>query len=112
MKLKEFVIDNGSKIKSDGVWSPDYIDVLKQLDNEIHDINNELDNINHKIDIINQTLVSYQNQINDINIIINQMIDTIKDTKIQIIIIAQPMPATILICFDFLFLIFSSMPVV
>jgi hypothetical protein len=43
---------------------------------------------------------------------INQMIDTIKDTKIQIIIIAQPMPATILICFDFLFLIFSSMPVV
>lgn len=43
---------------------------------------------------------------------INQMIDTIKDTKIQIIIIARQMPATIFICFDFLFLIFSSMPVV
>ena len=75
LKLKEFVIANGSKIKSDGVWSPDYIDVLKQLDNEIHDINNELDDINHKIDIINQTLVSHQNQINDINTIINQMTD-------------------------------------
>ena len=46
------------------------------------------------------------------NDFINQMIDNIKDTKIQIIIIVKQIPAIIFICLNFLFLIFSSMPVV
>ena len=66
LKLKKFVIANGSKIKSDGVWSPDYIDVLKQLDNEIHDINNELDTINQAITNINNQIIDIYNKINNI----------------------------------------------
>ena len=66
LKLKEFVVKNGSKIKPDGVWSPDYIDVLRQLDLEINDINKDIDNINNQINEINQAITNINNQITDI----------------------------------------------
>ena len=44
--------------------------------------------------------------------ILHQIIVNIKDTIIHIAIIPEQKIATIFICFDFLFFIFSSIPVV
>ena len=64
LKKKEFIIENGSKIKNDGVWSPDYMEILNEIDDEIGrlqvrvskneqdiiDIYNKLIDINKRID--------------------------------------------------------------
>lgn len=64
---KNFIISNGTKIKSDGVWSPDYADIIKEIDREIgkiqdlikdlvQDINNMRNELNKlKTDITNLT---------------------------------------------------------
>lgn len=45
LQIKQFEIPNGTSIKSDGVWSPDYLSVLQQIDKEIGDNNENITNI-------------------------------------------------------------------
>lgn len=48
----EILVENGSKIKNDGVWSPDYFNVLKAISDEIGTIKEDIININEKIDTL------------------------------------------------------------
>lgn len=75
---KDFIIKNGSVIKNDGVWSPDYIDMINALDSEIGRIQSE-------ITTIKQTLTDHNNRItknkNDIDVIKNDL--TALTTKVN-----------------------------
>lgn len=42
-------VPNGSEVKNDGVWSPDYINALNQFDNSIGDLQEDIENINNEI---------------------------------------------------------------
>lgn len=42
---KKFTVPNGSKVKNDGVWSPDYISLINALDDEIGNINNKYEEL-------------------------------------------------------------------
>ena len=71
---KTFTVSNGSKIKNDGVWSPDYFPLLQAIDNKLGDLQNQINQINqtltnlqNQINQINNTLTNLQNQINTIN---------------------------------------------
>lgn len=45
LKTKNFNISNGTKVKNDGVWSPDYLPILKAIDSEIGDLWEENNNL-------------------------------------------------------------------
>lgn len=59
----KILVENGSTIKNDGVWSPDYFHVLKAISDEIgtikediKNIKNDIVNINKKIETLNDGL--------------------------------------------------------
>lgn len=66
LKLKTYVLKNATKIKDDGVWSPDYVDVLKQIDKEINDINNSITEINKRIDDLEEIINNQGDQITNL----------------------------------------------
>lgn len=85
---KTFTVQNGTKVKNDGVWSPDYFPLLEAIDgklgdlqNQINTINNTLTNLQNQINTINNTLTSLQNQINNLNNEISSIKNDINSLK-------------------------------
>lgn len=85
LSITTFTIPNGSKIKEDGVWSPDYMSILDALDKDIGDIKqdianiyNEIQNIYNEIAGIKNDITNIKNDIQDIRNIINNQGDAIQ----------------------------------
>lgn len=47
--LKSFTISNGTKIKNDGVWSPDYLNMIKEIDSEIGKIKTDILDLDERV---------------------------------------------------------------
>lgn len=85
LSITTFTIPNGSKIKTDGVWSPDYISILEAIDKDIgsikqdiQNIYNEIENIYDEISNIKKDITDIRNDITDISNIINNQGDAIQ----------------------------------
>lgn len=63
---KSFTVPNGSKIKNDGVWSPDYWKLLDALDKAMTDVQNEIKNIKSRLDNIENDVKNLKNAIQKI----------------------------------------------
>jgi|SRR5699024_10828332 len=64
--IKNVTVPNGTKVKSDGVWSPDYIGMINELDKEIGKIKNDISTIVQDITNMKQDILNNKNAIQKI----------------------------------------------
>lgn len=62
---KEFTVPNGSKIVGDGLWSPDYIDLINSLDDSVGDIYKKISNMGDQIANLQNALQKIVNNLYD-----------------------------------------------
>lgn len=117
---KDFTINNGTVIKNDGVWSPDYIEMINEIDEEIGDLQKrisknegdikniykEINNINSRIDSMlgintkslvygrDYEIVFFNNVYTETNEMIVEYIET--DTTIEFFVKGRPSSGTAL----------------
>lgn len=64
--IKTFTINNGSKVKETGVWSPDFTPMVGEIDKELGNIQDEIVEIHDDIREINQDITDIKKDITDI----------------------------------------------
>lgn len=64
LSKNEFTINNGTKIKNDGVWSPDYYEMLSEIDKTIGEMQNEIGRNHTKIEELINDLINKNERIN------------------------------------------------
>lgn len=78
LSIQNFTIPNGSSIKKDGVWSPDYMSILEAIDKDIGTIKEDIQNIYNEISELKKEITNIKNDIQNIKNIINNQGDAIQ----------------------------------
>lgn len=73
---KTINVKNGTVVYADGVWSPDYMELISQLIDNINDIYNRLDGIDQQINQILNDIKNIYNLLDDIQHQINALSGT------------------------------------
>lgn len=74
---KNFTIPNGSKEKNDGVWSPDYLEMLESIDDELGNLDKRVTNNKENIDNIKNDITNIKNDVSNIKGGLQKIIDNL-----------------------------------
>lgn len=70
---KQYTLKNATVILDDGVYTPDYLPVLNEIDLDLGEIHDQLDNLQKQIDDINNTIDDLNNKIGDLTNELNDL---------------------------------------
>lgn len=86
-----FIIPNGSKIKADGLWSPDYKNVLDAIDLKVKDITdsisaidkrvttveNKIEAVENRVDLVENRLTTVENNVTNLQTAMNKIVQNL-----------------------------------
>ena len=81
LQVQPFTLKNSIKIKDEGIWSPDYTNVIQEINREIGEINKTINNIQEDIKNIFQEIEDINNNITDINNNISNLTETVNSNN-------------------------------